>query len=89
MGQVLVQFVDYGNTSVVKCSDLLPLSSEFSEHPAFAVPCCLANVSPIEVSSTWDEKAITTFKQLTNFERCLTAQILNESDIDDRYCLTD
>lgn len=82
--EVLGQYIDYGNTATIKCSNLKPLSTEFSKYPCFAIKCSLAGVNPVKDKfsskkySYWNEDAVEVFKKLTSSERCYTAQICND-----------
>lgn len=87
---VYVQYIDYGNKAFVKCCDLRPLLPQFAEYPAFSIKCSLAGVTPKVpdgdcsrdnnlVSEPWSDEAIKKFRELINFERCLTAQIYESS----------
>ncbi|GFW87193.1 uncharacterized protein TNCV_5125471 [Trichonephila clavipes] len=83
---VYVQYVDYGNKAFIKCCDLRPLLPQFAEYPSFSIKCSLTGVTPkvpdVDFSSDnnldpeyWSDEAIEKFRELINFERCLTAQI--------------
>ena len=75
--------MDYGNSAKIKVYNLRPLTREFSKHPCFAIKCSLAGIRPIQDSPlaekpNWSDHAIQVFKELTSYDRCLTAQICKE-----------
>ena len=43
---VVVEFIDYGNTEVKKAAELFPLPPQFTSLPCQSIPCSLANYNP-------------------------------------------
>ena len=43
---ITVLYIDYGNTSTLKITDLKPLPSDLAQQPALAVKCALDGISP-------------------------------------------
>nr|XP_009685328.1 PREDICTED: tudor domain-containing protein 15-like [Struthio camelus australis] len=59
---VIVYFLDFGNTDTVPCCDVKTLLPEFSDLPALAMCCALAYTFPIE--DVWVKKETDFFKEI-------------------------
>lgn len=51
--EVMVLFVDFGNSSSVTRSDILEISEELSRIPPLAVPCKLSSTAPDQNLTEW------------------------------------
>ena len=69
---VRVTFVDYGNSEVVELQLMKHLTSDYSNLPAQAIPCSLADVGPL--SESWTDEIIEIFLDLV-LEKTLVAQV--------------
>lgn len=63
--QVLVQFVDFGDTIALKLQDVATLRSDFFSMKLQAIECRLSAISPSN-GSEWNEEEIDTFEMLTH-----------------------
>ena len=59
-----VCFVDYGNSEVIRSTDVKVLESEFQALPVQAIECKLYNCLPLPGTETWSDNAIGVFSHL-------------------------
>ena len=71
--QVSAFYIDYGTTEKVYKTDLRLLPLSLVKAPAFALPCLLSGVKPVE--SKWSEKAKMYFEELV-LEKTLLAEVI-------------
>jgi hypothetical protein len=45
--KIFVYFIDIGQREYISVNNIRPLPEEFQCKPAFAIPCCLNNVYPL------------------------------------------
>ncbi|XP_013854998.1 RING finger protein 17 [Austrofundulus limnaeus] len=63
--KVEVQYVDFGNKTILSVSDLRKIKDEFFALPAMAIHCRLADVVPVDVEK-WSETSTNRFTSLTH-----------------------
>uniref|UniRef100_A0AAQ6A8N9 Tudor domain-containing protein n=1 Tax=Amphiprion ocellaris TaxID=80972 RepID=A0AAQ6A8N9_AMPOC len=63
--KVEVQYVDFGNKSILSVNDLRKIKDEFFALPAKAIHCCLSDVIPVE-GETWSEACTSRFISLAH-----------------------
>ena len=54
--KVPIYFIDIGQRECISIDNLRPLPEEFQRKPAFAIPCCLNNICPLNGNeqSVWE-----------------------------------
>ncbi|CAF4333299.1 unnamed protein product, partial [Adineta steineri] len=54
--EVCVYFVDFGEQQTIALTNIRPLPQEFTRQPAFAIPCRLYDICPLNGTehSTWN-----------------------------------
>ncbi len=54
--KICIYFTDIGQREYISIDKIRPLPEEFQRKPAFAIPCCLNNVSPLNGNerSIWE-----------------------------------
>ncbi|KAK8727728.1 hypothetical protein OTU49_009432 [Cherax quadricarinatus] len=64
--QVRVSFVDYGDEGIVSTKDIRVLHEDLTLLPSLAVPCCLAQVYPVDgwQGHLWSTESIKVFLEL-------------------------
>jgi hypothetical protein len=50
---ICVYFVDVGQEENISITNIRPLPSEFNRQPAFAIPCRLYGIQPLNSSEPW------------------------------------
>uniref|UniRef100_A0A3Q1GIU1 Ring finger protein 17 n=1 Tax=Acanthochromis polyacanthus TaxID=80966 RepID=A0A3Q1GIU1_9TELE len=63
--KVEVQYVDFGNKSILSVNDLRKIKDEFFALPAMAIHCCLSDVIPVE-GEVWSEACTSRFISLAH-----------------------
>ncbi|XP_033118710.1 maternal protein tudor-like isoform X2 [Anneissia japonica] len=72
-----IQFVDYGNISLVKTSDLKPLQHKFENLPEQAIACSLVDIAPIGAS--WSEQSVTVFNEMV-IDKKLVLHVISQEE---------
>ncbi|NXX93596.1 TDR15 protein, partial [Centropus bengalensis] len=72
---ITVHFLDFGNTDTVPCCDVKTLLPEFSDLPALAVCCTLADTLPVD--DVWVKKETDFFKNIV-FNRPLVLHVIGK-----------
>ena len=87
--RVKISFVDYGDTSTVKLSDIMLLPPSLCLNPSFAVQCCLEGIKPIKAAKphpefgniAWSSEVCQKFEKLADdveFEMNIVSEISPE-----------
>ena len=71
-GEIIVKFVDYGNSESVHISSLMELNDRFLELPMQALECSLYGVKPVAGEEEWSQDAIDLFVTLTTEKHLVT-----------------
>ncbi|NXC18493.1 TDR15 protein, partial [Corythaeola cristata] len=74
---VIVYFLDFGNTDTVPCYDVKTLLPEFSGLPALAVCCALACTFPVD--DVWVKKETDFFKDMV-FNKALLLHVIGKQN---------
>ncbi|XP_072498460.1 tudor domain-containing protein 6 isoform X2 [Notamacropus eugenii] len=74
---VEVHLVDRGNTETVGCCDVKILLPQFTQLPAVALKCCLADIWPL--GESWSREAISYFKK-TVLHKELVIHVLDKQN---------
>jgi len=72
-----IQFIDYGNTSIVSCDNLAQVSADSLHAPGYAVEASLHQLSPPSGES-WSEGALQAFSDLVLESQC-DVEVINKS----------
>lgn len=72
-GQLVVQYVDFGNSELITPKKIRPMKDEFFELPAQALKLSLANVRP--ANQLWSHEAVGWLKHILNLK--LTAKVVH------------
>ena len=71
-GQVGVQYVDFGNSELLKPDKIRPMKDDFFQLPAQALKLSLANIRPVH--QVWNQEAVRWLEQILN--RKLKARVV-------------
>lgn len=63
-GEVVVQYVDFGNSELITSDKIRPMKDQFFELPAQALKLSLANVRPAD--QVWNQEAVEWLKHILN-----------------------
>ncbi|XP_074026410.1 uncharacterized protein isoform X2 [Leptinotarsa decemlineata] len=87
---VRIVFIDYGTVAKVSVKELCFLHENFSNLPAQAIRCRLANICPPEKGTPWTRESTKAFRQLV-LKKDLTAKVIriNWKDQFLEVCLAD
>ncbi|XP_029451857.1 tudor domain-containing protein 15 [Rhinatrema bivittatum] len=75
-----VEFIDYGNSSIVNMSQIFKIQRKFLTIPRFAIHCCLSGVNSVKCNGTWNKEITSYFMEKVNGKpvMCEFLQLHNE-----------